>query len=59
MYRTRETVLPTLNDWFTTDEVNAIKSKYEDFQTKFRELRYSKEIIKYLQNSENNTLYDL
>jgi hypothetical protein len=59
MDRVRETALPTLNDWFTADEVSAIRTKYEDFQAKFRELRDSNQIIEYLQNPENETLYDL
>jgi hypothetical protein len=59
MDRVRETALPTLNDWFTADEVSAIRTKYQDFQSKFRELRDSNQIIEYLQNPENETLYDL
>ena len=59
MDRVRETALPTLNDWFTADEVSAIRTKYEDFQAKFREIWDRNEIIEYLQNPENETLYDL
>lgn len=59
MDRVRETALPTLNDWFTADEVSAIRTKYEDFQAKFREIWDKNEIIEYLQNPENETLYDL
>lgn len=59
MDRVRETALPTLNDWFTTDEVSAIRTKYEDFQVKFREIWDKNEIIEYLQNPDNETLYDL
>ncbi|MBR4633972.1 hypothetical protein IKO50_03295 [bacterium] len=59
MDRVRETALPTLNDWFTADEVSAIRTKYEDFQSKFREIWDKNEIIEYLQNPENETLFDL
>jgi hypothetical protein len=48
-----------LNDWFTADEVSAIRTKYEDFQAKFREIWDKNEIIEYLQNPENETLFDL
>jgi hypothetical protein len=59
MERTRETALPTMNDWFTSDEINEIRVKYDEFQTKFREIWDKNEIIAYVQNPENETLYDL
>jgi hypothetical protein len=59
MDRVRETALPTLNDWFTADEVSTIRTKYEDFQSKFREIWDKNEIIEYVLNPENDTLYDL
>ena len=59
MDRVRETALPIMNDWFTADEVSAIRTKYEDFQSKFREIWDKKEIIEYVLNPENDTLYDL
>jgi hypothetical protein len=59
MERTWETALPTMNDWFSVEEISEIRTRYEDFQIKFREIRDKNEIIKYLQNPENETLYDL
>jgi hypothetical protein len=59
MDRVWETALPTLNDWFTADEVSAIRTKYEDFQSKFREIWDKNEIIEYVLNPDNDTLYDL
>jgi hypothetical protein len=59
MERSWETALPTLNDWFSAEELKSIRSKYEEFQIKFRELWDSKQIIEYVSNPENKTLYDL
>ena len=59
MDRVWETALPTLNDWFTADEVSAIRTKYENFQSQFIEIWDKNEIIEYVLKPENNTLYDL
>jgi hypothetical protein len=59
MERVRETALTIMNDWYSAEQVSEIRKNYEDFQEKFRELRDSKKIIEYLQNPENETLYDL
>jgi hypothetical protein len=59
MERVRETALPIMNDWYSAEQVSEIRKNYENFQEKFRELRDSNQIIEYLQNPENETLYDL
>jgi hypothetical protein len=59
MERVRETALPIMNDWCSAEQVSEIRKNYENFQEKFRELRDSNQIIEYLQNPENETLYDL
>jgi hypothetical protein len=59
MERVRDTALTIMNDWYSAEQVSEIRKNYEDFQEKFRELRDSKKIIEYLQNPENETLYDL
>jgi hypothetical protein len=59
MERVRETALPIMNDRYSAEQVSEIRKNYEDFQEKFRELRDSNQIIEYLQNPENETLYDL
>ena len=59
MERTRETALPTMQYRFTESEIFEIRAKYDEFQAKFREIRDKNEIIQYLQNPENETLYEL
>ena len=59
MERTRETALPTMQDRFSESEISEIRAKYDEFQAKFGEIRDKNEIIQYLQNSENETLYEL
>ena len=59
MERTRETALPTMKDRFSESEISEIRAKYDEFQAKFREIRDKNEIIQYLQNPENETLYEL
>ncbi|MBQ5945275.1 hypothetical protein IJL65_02505 [bacterium] len=59
MERVRETALTIMNDRYSAEQVSEIRKNYEDFQEKFRELRDSNQIIEYLQNPENETLYDL
>ena len=59
MERTWETALPIMRDWFSESEISDIRTKYEGFQAKFREIWDKNEIIAYLQNPENETLYDL
>jgi hypothetical protein len=59
MDRVWETALPILNDWLSDAEISEIRAKYDEFQAKFREIWDKNEIIAYLQNPENETLYDL
>jgi hypothetical protein len=59
MERSRETALPMMKDWLSDVEISEIRAKYDDFQAKFREIWDKNEIIAYLQNPENETLYDL
>jgi hypothetical protein len=59
MERTRETALPMMKDWLSDAEISEIRAKYDEFQAKFREIWDKNEIIAYLQNPENETLYDL
>jgi hypothetical protein len=59
MERVRETALPIMNDWYSTEQVDEIRKKYEEFQVKFREIWDKNEIIEYVLNPENDTLYDL
>jgi len=59
MERTRETALTMMKDWLSDAEISEIRAKYDEFQAKFREIWDKNEIIAYLQNPENETLYDL
>jgi len=59
MERTRETALPMMNDWLSASEISEVRAKYDEFQNKFREIWNKNEIIAYLQNPDNETLYDL
>jgi hypothetical protein len=59
MERTRETALPMMKDWLSDTEISEIRAKYDEFQAKFREIWDKNEIIAYLQNPENETLYEL
>ena len=59
MERTRETALPTMQDRFSESEISEIRTKYDEFQAKFREIWDSNQIIQYLQNPDNETLYEL
>ena len=59
MERAWETALPMMNDWYSAEQVAEIRKNYEDFERKFRELWDSNQIIEYLQNPENETLYEL
>jgi hypothetical protein len=59
MERSRETALPMMKDWLSESEISEIRAKYEEFQNKFREIWDKNEIIAYLQNPDNDTLYEL
>jgi len=59
MERTRETALPMMNDWLSPEQVSEVRKNYEEYQAKYRELRDSNQIIEYLQNPKNDTLFDL
>ena len=48
-----------LKDWLSDAKISEIRTKYDEFQAKFREIWDKNEIIAYLQNPENETLYDL
>jgi hypothetical protein len=59
MERVWETALTIMNDWYSPEQVSEIRKNYEGFQAKFREIRDRNEIIEYVLNPENDTLYDL
>jgi hypothetical protein len=59
MERSRETALPMMNDWLSESEISEVRTKYEEFRSKFIGIWDKNEIIAYLQDPKNETLYDL
>ena len=59
MERVWETALTIMNDRYLPEQVSEIRKNYEEFQAKFREVWDRNEIIQYVLNPENDTLYDL
>jgi hypothetical protein len=59
MDRTRETALPLLKQRYSENEISEVRANYEKFQSDFRKIRDDGDIINYLQDKNNETLFDL
>ena len=59
MERSWETALPLLKQWYDDSQIKEIRVKYEEMQSRFRSLWDEKVIVDYLQDENNDTLFDL
>jgi broad specificity phosphatase PhoE len=59
MERVRQTIVPFLNDKYGENEVKNIRTKYEEVQKKFRDLRDKHNIISYLEEDKNEYLFEI
>ena len=59
MERARETALPLLKERYSESEISEVRANYEKFQADFENIRDNWDIINYLADKNNETLFDL
>ena len=53
------TILPYLESIYTPEEIQTIKTKYEEVRKTFKEIREKKELIAYIKNTESKKTFEL